>query len=94
MAVVELIESLADRTLNERDLFRWVTFWDIECLALALGLLWLSVRTFDGCFGRVAERPRRTPVLSDVIVVLCMALNGAILVGIGMLFGRRRSARA
>ena len=39
-------------------------------LVLAVGLLWLSVRTFDGCFGRIPERPGRAPVLSDVVVVL------------------------
>lgn len=30
-------------------------------------------------------------IASEIIVVLCMALNAAILVGIGMLFGRRRA---
>src|SRR5262249_51602472 len=40
-----------------------------------------SVRTFDGCFGRISERPRQTPVLSDVILVL-----GAVL-AVGGLFG-------
>jgi hypothetical protein len=56
-------------------------FWDVECLVLALGLLWLTMRTFDGCFGRMSERPRRATVLSDVVVVL------AALLGAGGLFG-------
>ena len=68
-------------SVNCRELLWWTTFWDIECLVLALGLLWLTVRTFDGCFGRIPERPRRMPVLSDVVVVL------AGLVGVGGLFG-------
>lgn len=59
----------------------WVAFWDLECLALALGLLWLTVRTFDGCFGRIPERPRRATVLADVVMVL------AGMVGLAGLFG-------
>jgi hypothetical protein len=50
-------------------------------LALALGLLWLTVRTFDGCFDRIPDRPGRAPVLADVVVVL------AGLIGIGALVG-------
>ena len=48
---------------------------------MAFGLLWLTVRTFDRCFGRIPDRPRQTPVLSDVILVL------AALLGVGGLFG-------
>ena len=72
---------LMTRFFYERENLWWIAFWDIECAVLALGLLWLSVRTFDGCFGRISERPRQTPVLSDVIVVL-----GAV-IGVGGLFG-------
>ncbi len=61
--------------------FWWMAFWDIECLVLAVGLLWLTVRTFDGCFGRIPERPRRASVLADVVVLL------AALVGVGGLYG-------
>jgi ABC-type transport system involved in multi-copper enzyme maturation permease subunit len=72
---------LSHRLIFYRDILWWITFWDIECMVLALGLVWLTVRTFDGCFGRIPERPKRVPVLSDVVVVL------AALVGIGNLFG-------
>ncbi len=64
-----------------RDLLWATSFWDIECLALSLGLLWLTIRTFDGCFGRIPDRPRRASVLADVVVLL------AALVGVGGLFG-------
>ena len=81
MAAGELAGRLANRRRYSEDALWWTTFWDVECLVLALGLLWLTVRTFDICFGRIAERPRRVPVLSDVVVVL------AALVGAGGLFG-------
>ena len=42
------------------------------------------MRTFDGCFGRIPDRPGRAPVLADVVVVL------AGLIGIGGLFGGDR----
>ena len=55
--------------------------------ALAVGLLWLAVRTFDRCFGRIPERPRRTPLLSDFVIVLAGILAagglcGAIVLGL------------
>jgi ABC-type transport system involved in multi-copper enzyme maturation permease subunit len=48
----------------------WIAFWDVECLAMTVGLLWLTARTFDGCLGRIAEGPRRPSVLSDIVAVL------------------------
>jgi ABC-type transport system involved in multi-copper enzyme maturation permease subunit len=80
-AVGNLAEILTTRlSYSYRDFLWWTAFWIIECLALALGLLWLTVRTFDGCFGRIPERPGRAPVLSDIVVVLAAWL------GIGGLF--------
>ncbi len=64
-----------------RSLLWWGTFWDVEVGALAMGLLWLAVRTFDRCFGRIAEQPRRTPLLSDFVVVLAGLLNAGSLFG-------------
>jgi ABC-type transport system involved in multi-copper enzyme maturation permease subunit len=80
VAVFQLFGIVAERRLRS-DLLWWITFWDVECLALALGLLWLTVRTFDRCFDRVPDRPGRAPVLADVIVVL------AGMIGIGSLIG-------
>jgi ABC-type transport system involved in multi-copper enzyme maturation permease subunit len=81
VAVIQLFEVVIERLRSASDVLWWITFWDIECLALALGLLWLTVRTFDGRFDRVPDRPGRAPVLSDVVVVL------AGLIGIGSLIG-------
>jgi hypothetical protein len=76
MTAGNLVGNLGGRRRDGLDMNWWAAFWDLECLVLALGLLWLTVRTFDGCFGRMPERPRRATVLSDVIGVLA-ALLGA-----------------
>ncbi len=81
MAAGNLAEILPSRQAQFRDFLSWIAFWDIECGLMACGLLWLTVRTFDGCFGRMPERLPRSPVLSDVVVVL------AGLLGVGSLFG-------
>ncbi|MHB1555877.1 MAG: ABC transporter permease subunit [Isosphaeraceae bacterium] len=47
-------------------------FWMVESLAAALGLVWLTMRTFDDCLGRISDRPRRTPILSDVVLFLAV----------------------
>ncbi len=35
-----------------------------------MGLLWLTVRTIDGCFDRISDRPWRLPVLAIVVIIL------------------------
>ncbi len=81
VAVFGLFEVVTERRRFGSDALWWITFWDIECLALALGLLWLTVRTFDGRFDRVPDRPGRAPVLANIVTVL------AGLIGIGSLIG-------
>ena len=75
-------ETLLTRWAPSAHRLFWSTaFWDIECLVLAFGLLWLTVRTFDRCIGRVPERPRETSVLSDVIVLLAAMVSTGSLLG-------------
>ncbi len=81
VASVNLMRFLSRRGVWLRDILWLTSFWDIESLVLSLGLLWLTVRTFDGCFGRIPERPRRASVVSYVVVLL------AALIGVGSLFG-------
>jgi ABC-type Na+ efflux pump permease subunit len=81
MAVFALFGIVIERRRRVSDVLWWITFWDIEWLALALGLLWLTVRTFDKRFDRVPDRPGRAPLLANVVMVL------AGLIGIGSLFG-------
>jgi ABC-type transport system involved in multi-copper enzyme maturation permease subunit len=75
------VDRLSMRRPQLRQLLSWTSFWDIECIVLSMGLLWLTIRTFDGCFGRMPERPRRASVLSDVVLLL------ALMLGVGGLFG-------
>jgi ABC-type transport system involved in multi-copper enzyme maturation permease subunit len=81
VAVLELIQVIIQRRRDGSIALWWITFWDIECLALAVGLLWLTVRTFHRPFDRVPDRSGRAPVLADVVMVL------AGLIGIGSLLG-------
>jgi ABC-type transport system involved in multi-copper enzyme maturation permease subunit len=46
------------------------TFWAVEVFALAMGLLWLTVRTFDGCFDRIPDRPQKNSVLAVVVMIM------------------------
>ena len=57
------------------------TFWAVEVFALAMGLLWLTVRTFDGCFDRIPDRPRRISVLAVVVMILAGMIGAGSLVG-------------
>jgi hypothetical protein len=78
---------------NFRESVIWPTvFWDLEVATLAAGLVWLSIRVFDQCLGRIPERPRLEPFLADVVVVyaallivacLCMSIRSG-LDGIGL----------
>ena len=57
------------------------TFWAIELSVLSAGLLLLTIRTFDGCFDRIPEQPRRISGRTLVILIL----TG--LIGVGCLVG-------
>lgn len=73
MAIGSLIEFLGSGHMipsRANGLLCATGFWMVECLAAALGLVWLTMRTFDDCLGRISDRPRRTPVLSDVVLLL------------------------
>ena len=38
------------------------TFWAVEVTFVAMGILWLTVRTFDGCFDRIPDSRHRISV--------------------------------
>jgi ABC-type transport system involved in multi-copper enzyme maturation permease subunit len=53
-------------------------WWNSLCVlvlaATAIGILWLTWRTFDLGIGRIPERPRTTPILADVFTVYAAIL--------------------
>jgi ABC-type transport system involved in multi-copper enzyme maturation permease subunit len=48
----------------------WVGLWNVAALATAVGLCWLTLRTFDEAFGRIPERPRTSHWMGDVAIVV------------------------
>ena len=46
-----------------------------------MGLLWLTVRTFDGCFDRIPDRPHRISVQTAVTTILAGMVAAGSLVG-------------
>ena len=63
------------------DFLWWGSYWAVEVLILAMGLLWLTVRTFDGCFDRMSDRPRRIAVSAIVLTILAGMIGAGSLVG-------------
>jgi ABC-type transport system involved in multi-copper enzyme maturation permease subunit len=57
-----------------------VGLWDVSAAALAIGVCWLTARTFDDAFGRVPERPRKSHWMADVAVVVAGVTAAACLV--------------
>jgi ABC-type transport system involved in multi-copper enzyme maturation permease subunit len=47
----------------------WAAFWNVETTAWAVGLLWLCVRTFDRCFGRMHDRRAPSRLLLDILMI-------------------------
>ena len=55
------------------------TFWAVQVLVLAMGLLWLTIRTFDHCFDRLPDTARRVSVESIVaITAIGMIVGGSL----------------
>jgi len=55
-------------------------FWAVEVFSLAMGLLWLTVWTFDGCFDRIPDRPQRISVRAVVVMTLAGMIGAGSLV--------------
>jgi ABC-type transport system involved in multi-copper enzyme maturation permease subunit len=66
----EMADQLTMRMPRLPKLLWWIGFWDVSIAALAIGLLWLTGRTFDVAFGRILERPRTSPLASDSLLAL------------------------
>ncbi len=59
----------------------WGSFWVVEVFAVAMGLLWLTVRTFDGCFDRISDRPWSVSVRTITVVILAGMIGAGSLLG-------------
>ncbi len=57
------------------------TFWAGEVFTVALGLLWLTIRTFDHCFDRMPDRPRNTSIGTILVMISAAMIGVASLVG-------------
>ncbi len=57
------------------------TFWAVEVFTLAMGLLWLTVRTFDGSFDRIPDRPQGISIRTVVVLILSGMIGAGSLVG-------------
>jgi hypothetical protein len=47
----------------------WLTSWDVMVAYVAFGLTMLTIRSFDGCFGRMSDQIRRTSFIAEVIAL-------------------------
>jgi ABC-type Na+ efflux pump permease subunit len=62
-------------------LLECAAFWAVEVLVLAMGLLWLTIRTFDRCFDRIPDRPSKMPVRVVVFLIFAALIGAGSLVG-------------
>ena len=79
-SAVDLGEELSMRSDRLGSTIWWVGLWDVAAAATAIGLCWLTVRTFDDAFGRIPERPRTSHWMADVVVVVAGVTAAACLV--------------
>jgi hypothetical protein len=58
-------------------------FWAAEVFTLALGLLWLGIRSFENCFDRMPDRPRQTSLPAAAVIILAGLIGaGSFVAGI------------
>jgi ABC-type Na+ efflux pump permease subunit len=81
VACMEFLILFANRMSEWGHEILWCdTFWAVEVSTLAMGLLWLTVRTFDRSFGRIPDRPSRISVQAMVVMILAAMIGAASLV--------------
>jgi ABC-type transport system involved in multi-copper enzyme maturation permease subunit len=93
LSPVTAVALLADKGVIRGDIWSfhlWVTFWDVMVAYVAFGLTFLTVRSFDGCFGRAPEASRQSAFVEDVVKVLAggiaiMCAAGAIVTWVNVL---------
>ncbi|MGO9465290.1 MAG: ABC transporter permease subunit [Isosphaeraceae bacterium] len=76
----DLGEELSMRSDRLRSTIWWVGMWDVAAAAAAVGLCWLTARTFDDAFGRIPERRRTSHWMADLVVVVAGVTTATCLV--------------
>jgi ABC-type transport system involved in multi-copper enzyme maturation permease subunit len=59
----------------------WVAFWDVMVAYGAFGLYFLTVHSFDRCFGRMPEHVRRSSEAADLVVLSAGGISIACVAG-------------
>jgi ABC-type transport system involved in multi-copper enzyme maturation permease subunit len=81
MACTNLLQVFAMRQGGySGDILWWGSYWVVEVWVLALGLLWLTVRTIDACFDRISDHPWRLPVRAMVVMIVAGMMGAGSLV--------------
>ncbi len=80
VSAIALGEGIMMGSDHLRSTIWWVGLWDVAAAATAIGLCWLTARTFDDAFGRVPERRRTSHWIADVAVVVAGVTAAACLV--------------
>jgi hypothetical protein len=79
---INLIPLLTQRTYAFMNgTLRSGTFWAVEVSGAALAILWLTIRTFDGCFDRIPDRPWQISHRTAGIKILAAIVAAGCLVG-------------
>jgi ABC-type transport system involved in multi-copper enzyme maturation permease subunit len=82
MAIIMMVNIMTIRNFSFGEgLLWWISVWAAEVLVVALGLLALTVRTFDDCFDRMPDKPIGIPVRAVVVMILAGMIGALSLIG-------------
>ena len=82
VACIDMLNVFAGRRYRySGETLWWNSFWSVEVFIVAMGLLWLTVRTFDGCFDRPSGRPWQISVRTILVVILAAMIGAGSLLG-------------
>jgi ABC-type transport system involved in multi-copper enzyme maturation permease subunit len=80
LLMLQLTTRLGNPDLFD-DMLYLGTFWAVEVFVVAMGLLWLTVRTFDACFERRSERLQQNSLCLVATIILIAMIGAGCLVG-------------
>ncbi len=80
LLMMQLTSRVGDQSLVD-DMLSLGTFWAVEVFVAAMGLLWITVRTFDACFERRSDRLPQNSLCTVGIMILIAMIGAGCLVG-------------